>query len=96
MEEDATAVPVIMLGLTGFGVLGAGEYGGELEVLVETTETLTGCPECGVVATPHGRRDHLVRDIPSADRPVLGGVAQAVVALRGAAVRQEDVVGDPP
>ncbi|MDP9444202.1 MAG: ISL3 family transposase [Actinomycetota bacterium] len=64
-------MPVIMLGLTGFGVLGAGEYGGELEVLVETTETLTGCPECGVVATPHGRRDHLVRDIPSADRPVL-------------------------
>jgi transposase len=60
-----------MLGLSGFSVLAAGEYGGELEMLVETTEVVTGCPGCGVLATPHGRRDHLVRDIPSADRPVL-------------------------
>ncbi len=71
MEDDATALPVTMLGLPGFRVLAAGEYGGELEVVVESTQTLTGCPTCGVVATPHGRRDHLVRDIPSAGRPVL-------------------------
>jgi transposase len=59
-----------MLGLAGFVVLAGAEYGGELEVLIETTETTTGCPRCGVVATAHGRREHLVRDIPSAGRPV--------------------------
>jgi hypothetical protein len=36
-----------MLGLPGFVVLGAAEYGGELELLIETTETQTGCPGCG-------------------------------------------------
>ncbi len=71
MSEDGTGLPATMLGLPGFAVLAAGEYGGELELLVETTETVTGCTGCGVVATPHGRRDHLVRDIPSAGRPVL-------------------------
>jgi hypothetical protein len=45
--------------------------GGELEVLVETTQTVTGCRRCGVLAAAHGRREHLVRDIPSAGRPVL-------------------------
>ncbi len=43
-----------MLGLAGLVVLAAGEYGGELELLVETTTRLVGCPACGVVATPHG------------------------------------------
>jgi transposase len=71
VDDDAIDLPASMLGLPGFGVLGAAEYGGELELLVETTDTLTGCPTCGVVATAHGRRDHLVRDIPSAGRPVL-------------------------
>ncbi len=71
MNADATGLPARMLGLPGLVVLGAGEYGGELELLVETTTTLVGCPACGVVATPHGRRTHLVRDIPSGGRPVL-------------------------
>jgi transposase len=60
-----------MPGLPGFVVLAAAEYGGELELLVESDEAVAGCPECGVVATCHGRRDHLVRDIPAAGRPVL-------------------------
>jgi hypothetical protein len=59
-----------MLG-PGFVVLVAAEVGGELELVVETTDTVTGRPDCGVVATAHGRRDHLVRDIPAASRPVL-------------------------
>lgn len=61
---------VVMLGLPGFVVLAAGVYGGELELLIESTETVTGCPRCGVIATAHGRREHLVRDVPSAGRPV--------------------------
>lgn len=74
MEHQASAengVAARMLGLDGFVVLTAGEYGGELELLVETTETVTGCPACGVVARPHGRRAHLVRDVPTAGRPVV-------------------------
>lgn len=58
-----------MLGLPAFVVLAGAAHGGELELLVETTETVTGCPRCGVV-TAHGRRAHVVRDIPAAGRPV--------------------------
>lgn len=71
MNDDVTVLPARMLGLSGFRVLAAGEYGGELELLVESTDTVIGCPVCGVVATAHGRRDHLVRDIPSRGRAVL-------------------------
>lgn len=73
MAEDANARPdtaARMLGLPGFVVLAAGEYGGELELLVETTSTVSGCEGCGVVATAHGRREHIVRDVPSGGRPV--------------------------
>ena len=71
MGVDVTDVGARMLGLPGFVAVLSGEYGGELEVVVETIETTTGCPSCGVVATAHGRRDHLVRDIPVAGRAVL-------------------------
>jgi transposase len=60
-----------MLGLSGFVVLAAAEYGGELELLVESDEAVAGCPDCGVVARCHCRRDHLVRDIPVPGRSVL-------------------------
>jgi transposase len=72
VNDDATCLPAVMLGLAGFEVLAAGEYGGELELLVQTCDTVAaGCPVCGVVATAHGRRTHLVRDVPSGGRPVL-------------------------
>ena len=73
MEGDVTAAiaPVLAaLGLDGFVLLAAGAVGGELELLVETNETVTGCPTCGLVATAHGRREHLVRDVPLAGLPV--------------------------
>ena len=67
----------------------------DLEVVVETTETLIGCPTWGVVATAHGRRDHLVRDIPSADRPSYRSGASGCGAERSP-VWQADLVRDPP
>ena len=73
MVDDANARPdtaARMLGLPGFMVLAAGEYGGELELLVETISTVSGCEGCGVVAIPHGRREHVVRDVLSGGRPV--------------------------
>jgi transposase len=38
---------------------------------VETDQTLAGCRSCGVVATGHGRRVHLLHDVPCFGRPVL-------------------------
>ena len=77
MMGNATALPVEAvdaatagLGLAGFVVLAAGEYGGELELLIETTESVTGCPRCGVVAALHDRRPRWVRDLPAGGRPV--------------------------
>lgn len=81
MEEQATAVLTAgqasvemagaALGLPGFVVLAAAEYGGELELLVETRESVTGCPGCGVVATLHDRKPRWVRDLPAGGRPVV-------------------------
>ena len=51
------------LGLPGFVVLAAGQYGGERELLVETTESVSGGPRCGVVATLSERRPRRVRDV---------------------------------
>jgi transposase len=59
------------LGLPGFVVLAAAEYGGELELLTETTESETGCPRCGVLATLHDRKPRWVRDLPAGGRPVV-------------------------
>lgn len=72
MSEDATAsVVAALFGLDGFRLLAAGEVGGELELLIETTAELVGCPECGAVARAKDRRPVWVRDLPLADRPVV-------------------------
>lgn len=80
MRRDGIALPVtaapvdatsVALGLPHFGVLAAAKYGGELELLIETTESTTGCPRCGVVATLHDRKPRRVRDLPAGGRPVV-------------------------
>ncbi len=50
---DSSAVS---LGLPGFVVLAAADYGGELELLVEAIESDAGCPDCGVVAVLYDRK----------------------------------------
>jgi len=60
----------VSLGLPGFVVLAAADYGGELELLIETTDSTTGCPDCGVVATLHDRKPRWIRDLPAGGRPV--------------------------
>ena len=70
--KDATAsLDAALLGLDGFVVLATAEVGGELELLVETTVELVGCPGCGAVARPKDRRPTWVRDLPLAGRPVV-------------------------
>jgi transposase len=70
--RDATAsVTAALLGLDGFVVLAAADAGGEVELLVETTADLVGCPGCGAVARAKDRRPVWVRDLPVAGRPVV-------------------------
>jgi transposase len=63
-------VGTVMFGLAGFRVLAAGQVGGELELLVETTANRAWCPRCGRSASPHARREHLLRDLAHGDMPV--------------------------
>lgn len=72
MSGEATSgTAEIVLDLPGFVVIAAAEYGGELEVLVETTAVRVDCGSCGRRASSHGRREHLLRDVPTAGRPAL-------------------------
>lgn len=52
-------------------MLAAAEAGGELDLLVETTADLVGCPECGRWRGPKDRRPTWVRDLPIGGRPVV-------------------------
>lgn len=51
-------------------IVAVAEVAGEVELVVETSASVTGCPECGVVATAKDRRPHLVRDLSAGGRPV--------------------------
>ncbi|HEX2297201.1 MAG TPA: hypothetical protein VHH34_01560 [Pseudonocardiaceae bacterium] len=65
MSGEATAsVTAALFGFDGFRVLAAADAGGELELLVETTAELVGCPGCGALARAKDRRPSWVRDLP--------------------------------
>jgi transposase len=68
VHADRSPADVVLLNLPGFRVLAAVEVDGELEVTVETTATRTGCPDCGVVASLHDRRETVVRDVDAFGR----------------------------
>jgi transposase len=57
--------------LDGFELVAVAELDGELELLVQTTADLVGCPGCGAVAEPKDRRPCWVRDLPIGGRPVV-------------------------
>lgn len=72
MSGDVTAsVTAVLFGLDGFVVLAAADAGGEVELLVETTAELVGCPECGAVA--RAKRPALDVDAGSAGWWAAGG-----------------------
>ena len=71
MGEATARLDAALLGLDGFVVVATAEVGGELELLVETTADLVGCPGCGAVARAKDRRPTWVRDLPLGGRPVV-------------------------
>ena len=56
-------------GARGVRVLAVDEHDGELELAVQTSTDMVGCPGCGAVAAGHGRRAVRVRDLPVGGRP---------------------------
>ena len=71
MEDDTTSLCAALFGLAGFEVLAAADAGGELELLVQTTAGLVGCPTCGAVAHAKDRQPTWVRDLPIGGRSVV-------------------------
>ena len=41
-----------------------------MTLTIETNPHPAGCPECGVLAAAHGRRDHRLHDVPAFGTPV--------------------------
>ncbi len=70
-RDGGCSTAAVMFGVPGIAVLAAGEVGGELHLLVETTDRIGGCRSCGVVGVAHRRREHLLRDAPFGHRPVV-------------------------
>ena len=99
MGTDATGardLGAVVLGLEGFRLVAVDEHDGELELAVETTNDMVGCPGCGAVATAHGRRP--VRGAGPAGRrsPDDADLDQAALAVLPSALRDQDLVGDQP
>lgn len=59
-----------LLGVEGVHLSSVTATPDELILGIETGEDLTGCPECGVVAVGHGRREVRLHDFPCFDRSV--------------------------
>ncbi|MGH7429042.1 MAG: ISL3 family transposase [Candidatus Methylomirabilaceae bacterium] len=59
-----------LLGVPGVHITSVTEAAAGLIVHVETDQTMTGCPACGVVAVGHGRRRIRLHDIPCFGQPV--------------------------
>lgn len=66
--SDDTGLRGVVLGLDGFALADVELVGGQAWLHVATEPTVVGCPECGVVASAHGRRASWLRDLPVAGR----------------------------
>jgi hypothetical protein len=69
--EDGTASLCCPVRTRRVRILAAADAGGELELLVQTTAELVGCPACGALARAKDPRPSWVRDLPIGGRPVV-------------------------
>lgn len=60
----------LLVGLSGYRVIGVARGPDGLVVRVESPAGPVGCPDCGVRATSRGRREHRLVDIPAFGDPV--------------------------
>jgi transposase len=86
----------VLLGLDGFQVVSAELVDGEWQLVVQTTATAVGCAGCGVPATPHGRREVRVRDLPIGGRPVVLAWRKRLWRCREPACRVRTWTGRAP
>jgi transposase len=68
--SDGCPTAAVMFGVPGVRVLTAERDAGGLRLTVETDQQVEGCHGCGVLAVPHGRREHLLHDAPFGHRRV--------------------------
>lgn len=59
-----------LLGVEGIHVSSVAATGAGLLLHIETGDDLAGCPDCGVIAVGHGRRQVRLHDVPCFGRPV--------------------------
>ncbi|HWF20811.1 MAG TPA: ISL3 family transposase [Acidimicrobiales bacterium] len=71
MKFNGSAGATALVGMPGFVVGASRVVDGELHLDVETTASMTACPECGVRAVGHGRRRVKIRDLPISGRPTV-------------------------
>lgn len=71
MRFHASSGATALVGMPGFEVGAQLEVDGEWWLLVQTTEAVVVCAECGTRAVGHGRRRVKVRDLPVGGRPVV-------------------------
>jgi len=73
-----------MFGVDGVRVLSAERDDVKLGLLVDTDQTVAGCPQCGVIAVAHGRRVQVLHDTPSgAPRSGSPGASVSGAAVSG-------------
>lgn len=92
--SEGCPTAAVMFGVPGVRVLAAERDIGELALAVETDQEVEGCHRCGVLAVPHGRREHLLHDAPFGHRRLQVAWRKRVWRLRRAGMPGGDVHRD--
>jgi len=68
--SEGCPTAAVMFSVPGVRGLAAQREPDGLCLTVETDQSVEGCRRCGVLAVPHGRREHLLHDAPFGHRRV--------------------------
>ena len=95
MQDHASSVGAVVLGLSGFRLLAAMEEEGELFLLVETTTDVVGCPGLWHAGSFQGAPVGSGAGSACGWSPGPAGVAETGVAVSRARLSEEDLDGTP-